>query len=178
MLPDLQETIAALDDWQTIVCCRGLVLLMDQKMAQDPCSARPPDLSVTDFNQWVQMGDGRVRSLVATLCDERLAVTAATGRRLMQLCLRWGFRNEVFTACRLVYAPVDHLGTLSPITIMAALATVMRWYPDRPAMDALLCAVRAATSGSSHRDERRYPWFPSNAVEQEQSRKKNEVRVD
>lgn len=38
MRPDLNETIASLDDWQTIICCRGLVLLMDQKMARDPRS--------------------------------------------------------------------------------------------------------------------------------------------
>lgn len=177
MLPDLQETIAALDDWQTIICCRGLVLRMDQKMAQDPCSARPPDLSVTDFNQWVQMCDGQVRSLVAALCDESLAVTTATGRRLMQLCRQWGFHNEVFTACRLVYAPVEHLGTLSPVTIVAALATVMRWHPDHTAMDALLRDARAASAGSSRQDERRYPWFQSTAVEQEQNRKKNGVPV-
>ena len=178
MLPDLQETIAALDDWQAIICCRGLVLLMDQKMAQDPGSARPPDLSVTDFNQWVQMGDGRVRSLVAALCDESLAITAATGRRLMQLCRRWGFRNEVFSACRLAYAPVDHLGTLSPVTIMAALATVMQWHPDHPSMDALLWDERAALADSSRRDERRYPWFQSTRVEQEENRKESTARVD
>jgi len=178
MLPELQETITALDDWQTIVCCRGLVLLMDQQMAQDPCSTRPPDLYVTDFNQWVQMGDEWVRSLVAALCDERLAITAATGRRLMQLCLRWGFRKEVFTACRLVYAPVDHLGTLSPVTIMAALATVMRWHPYHLSMDAVLSAERAVSTGSSHRDKWRYLWFQSTADEKEQSRKKSAVRVD
>jgi len=178
MLPDLQETIAALDDWQTIICCRGLVLLMDRKMAQAPCSARPPDLSVTDFNQWVQMCDGRVRSLVAALCDERLAVTAAIGRRLMQLCRQWGFRNEVFSVCRLVYAPVDHLGTLSPVTIVAALATVMQWHPDHPAMDALLRDERAALADSSRRDERRYPWFESTTVEHEENRKESAVRID
>lgn len=163
MLPDLRETIAVLDDWQTIVCCRGLVLLMDQKMAQNPCSARPPDLSVTDFNQWVQLGDQYVGSLVRALCDKRLAVTAATGRQLMQTCLRWGYRNEVHIACRLVYAPIDHLGTLSPVTIVAALAAVMRWHPDHPTMKALLqSARRPATSYGS---ERRFPWFqtPSKA---------------
>jgi hypothetical protein len=163
MRPDLKETIAALGDWQTIICCRGLVLLMDQKMARDPRSSRPPDLAVTDFNQWVQLGDGQVRSLVAALCDKRLAVTAATGRRLMQASLRWGWRNEVYTACRLVDAPVDHLGTLSPITIVAALATVMQWHPDHPTLEALLQPVRrpAAAPGS----ERRFAWFqtPSRA---------------
>ena len=163
MLPDLSETIATLDDWQSIICCRGLVLLMDQKMARDPRSARPPDLSVTDFNQWVQLGDAPVRSLVAALCDKRLAVTAATGRRLMQTCLRWGCRNEVYTVCRLVYAPLDYLGTLSPVTIVAALATVMQWHPDHPNLETLLrSSRRPATSPES---ERRFPWFqtPSRA---------------
>ena len=163
MRPDLNETIASLDDWQTIVCCRGLVLLMDQKMARDPRSARPPDLTVTDFNQWVQLGDGQVRSLVAALCGKRLAVTAATGRRLMRTCLRWGCHNEVHTACRLVYAPVDHLGTLAPVTIVAALTTVMQWHPDHPTLEALLRSARrpAASPGS----ERRFAWFqtPSKA---------------
>ena len=174
MLPDLRETIAALDDWQTIVCCRGLVLLMDQKMAQDPSSTRPSGLSVTDFNQWVQMGDKRVRSLVAALCDEGLAVTAATGRRLMHLCLSWGFRNDVFTACRLVYAPAHHLGTLSPVTIVAALAAVMQWHPNHATMNGL-CADHAS---STYRYERRYPWFQSNAARQKQDAAEKAVRVD
>ena len=145
MLPDLQETIAALDDWQTIICCRGLVLLMDQKMARDPRSARPPDLSVTDFNQWIQLGGQRVRSSGRALCERSLAVTAATGRRLMQTCLRWGWDNEIRTACRLAYAPAAHLGTLSPVTVVAALATVMLWHPTQPAMNTLLRTTSGPT---------------------------------
>jgi len=168
MLPDPIETIATLDDWQTIICCRGLVLLMDQKMARDPHSERPPDLSVTDFNQWVQMGDGWVQSLVAALCEEDLAVTAATGRRLMQTCLRWGCRNEVRIACHLVNAPVNDLGALSPVTVMAALATVMRWHPDHPAMEMLRHVPRGSATNSSRREERRFPWLQAPPDTQEQ----------
>jgi hypothetical protein len=159
MLPDPIETITRLDDWQTIICCRGLVLLMDQKMAREPGSARPADLSVTDFNQWVQMGDGWVQSLLGVLCEEDLAVTAATGRYLMQTCVRWGYRNEVRTACHLVNAPVNDLGTLSPVTIVTALVTVMRWHPDHPAMEALPPAQRISSAKAPPREKRRYPWF-------------------
>ena len=56
MLPDLHDSITALDDWQALICCRGLVVLMDRSMAADASSGRPPELTVTDFNQWVQLG--------------------------------------------------------------------------------------------------------------------------
>lgn len=167
MLPDLQETIAALDDWQTIICCRGLVLLMDQKMAQDPRSARPLDLSVTDFNQWIQLGGQRVRPLVVTLCERSLALTSATGRRLMQTCLRWGWDNEIRAACRLTYTPAGHLGTLSPVTVVAALATVMLWHPTQPAMNTLLRTTSGPNTTSISRQERRYPWFQPTTLEPE-----------
>lgn len=175
MLSDPIETIAKLDDWQTIICCRGLVLLMDQKMAQDPGSARPADLSVADFNQWVQMGDGWVQSLIVILCEEDLAVTAATGRYLMQTCVRWGYGNEVRTACLLVNAPVNDLGTLSPVTIVAALVTVMRWHPDHPAMEILPPANRTSSAKAPPREKRRYPWFEPLSVERKEDEMANTV---
>ena len=171
MLPDPIETIAKLDDWQTIICCRGLVLMMDQQMARNPGSKRPDDLAVTDFNQWVQMGDGWVQSLLVVLCEEDLAVTAATGRHLMQTCLRWGYRNEVRTACHLVNAPVSDLGTLSPVTIMAALVTIMRWHPDHPAKEILPPAIRTSSAKEPPGEKRRYPWFDPLPAE----RKEDEV---
>ena len=47
MQADLRETITALSDRETIICCRGLVVLMDSHMARDPRSGRPPELTVT-----------------------------------------------------------------------------------------------------------------------------------
>jgi hypothetical protein len=178
MLSDLKKSIALLDDWQTLICCRGLVLLIDRQMALNPQSGRPTGLSVTDFNQWVQLGGRPAWSLVSALCDKRLAVTAATGRQLLQSALDWGFHREVHAACRLAYAPVDHLGTLAPVTVMAALATVLRWHPSQPSMDALLCPPPANRAASPSFVERRFPWFQSSAVAQENAKTENEGVTD
>ena len=75
MRPRLEETINDLDDWQTFICCRGLVVLLDLAMTRDPRSGRPQDLTVTDFNQWVRMGSRPVRALAAALCDGESALT-------------------------------------------------------------------------------------------------------
>lgn len=178
MLSDLKKSIAMLDDWQTLMCCRGLVLLIDRQMALNPRSGRPKDLSVTDFNQWVQLGGRPAWSLVATLCDKRLAATAATGRQLLQGALHCGFHREVHAACRLAYAPVDHLGSLAPVTIMAALATVLRWHPSQPSMDALLCPPPANRPASPSATERRFSWFRSTADAQENAQTEIEGVTD
>ena len=160
MPPHLEETIAGLDDWQTLVCCRGLVVLVDLRMTRDACSGRPHNWTVTDFNQWVRAGGRPVRSLVAALCDGETALTAAAGRRLMQACLARGYETEVGAACRLADSPVDHLGTLSPVTIVAALAAVMLWHPSRPTLkDLLQPPGRRAQQATP--PERRFPWFQS-----------------
>ena len=159
MLSNLRETIATLNDWQTIVCCRGLVVLLDSQKARESDSGRPTDLAITDFNQWVRLGGRPVSAFVAALCERRLAVTAAAGRRLMQRCLQWGYRRQIQAACGLVFAPVDTLGTLSPITIVASLATVMLWHPDHPSLAALLLAEGESLPGSPSRPGRHYPWF-------------------
>ena len=160
MPPPLEETIAGLDDWQTLVCCRGLVVLVDLRMARDARSGRPQGWTVTDFNQWVRSGGRPVGSLVAALCDGETALTAAAGRRLMQACLARGYEAEVGAACRLAESPVAHLGTLSPVTIVAALAAVMLWDPSRPTLKDLLqppCRAARRTSPTT----RRFPWFQS-----------------
>jgi len=149
MRPELRDTINALDDRETIICCRGLVVLMDHRMRCDPRSARPPDLIVTDFHQWVRRGGPPVRALVGAMCGGHSGLTAAVGRRLMQTCLAWGAEDAVGAACRLVYAPVDCLGTLSPETVVAALAAVMLWHPAGPSLKTLLQPTAA----------RRFPWL-------------------
>lgn len=159
MFPSLHKQIASLDDWQTIVCCRLLVLLLDEVKAREPDSGRPPTLTVTDFNQWVQMGGPQVRSLVAALCDRRLAITAAAGRRLMQACLQWGYDDQVLAACRLAHAPVASLGMLSPVTILASLAAVMLWHPERPTLATLLRPERINRLSASAGEKRHYPWL-------------------
>ncbi len=149
MQADLRETITALSDRETIICCRGLVVLMDGHMARDPRSGRSPELTVTDFHQWVGLGGRPVRALVGALCKGQCALTAAVGRRLMQTCLAWGRKDEVAAACRLIYGPVDHLGTLAPETVVAALAAVMLWHPARPTLQTLLQPAAV----------RRFPWL-------------------
>lgn len=149
MRPDLHDTINTLDDRETIICCRGLVVLMDHRMRCDPRSGRPRDLIVTDFHQWVRRGGPPVRALVGALCEGRPALAAEVGRRLMQTCLAWGAEDGVGAACRLVYAPVDSLGTLSPETVVAALAAVMLWHPARPSLETLLRPAPV----------RRFPWL-------------------
>lgn len=178
MLSDLKKSIAKLDDWQTIICCRGLVLLIDRQMALNPRSGRPAGLSVTDFKQWVQLGGRPAWSLVSTLCDKRLAATAATGRQLLHSALDWGFHHEVHAACRLAYAPVDHLGTLAPVTIMAALLTVLRWHPAHPSVDTLLRPQPTNWPDSPFPEERRYPWFQSTAAEREKNTTEKESVTD
>jgi hypothetical protein len=116
--------------------------------------------------------------LVTFLCDRRLAVTAATGRQLLQSALDWGFHREVHAACRLIYAPVDNLGTLAPVTVMAALATVLRWHPSQPSMDALLGPPPANRAASPSSTERRFPWFQSTTATQEKARAKKESVTD
>ena len=149
MYPDLRETIAALEDRQTIICCRALVILMDRHMARDTRSKRTPDLSVSDFHQWVGSGGRPVKALAETLRRANSTLTAAVGRRLMLTCLEWGCEDEVRSACCLIHASVDQLGALAPETIMAALAAVMLWHKARPTLKALL--QPAAT--------RRFPWL-------------------
>jgi hypothetical protein len=167
MLPDLCDIIAGLDDRHVPICGRGLVILMDRYMTRDPRSTRPSDLTVTDFHQWVKIGGPPVTSLVQALCDGRAALTAAAGRRLMQTCLAWGCENEVRAACCLAHAPVDRLGTLAPVTIVAALAAVMLWHPARPALRDLLQPVHRR-SVSPPTAGRRYPWLqaPNQAIPQ------------
>jgi hypothetical protein len=160
MLPDLRKTIACLNDWQTIACCRVLVVLLDEMKAREPNSGRPAGLTITDFNQWVQIGGSAVQPLVRVLCGRGLAITAAAGRRLMQTCLRWGYKDQVLAACRLAHAPVDSLGMLSPVTIVASLATVMLWGQDRPNVAALLQPEPTGRQG-----KRRYAWFQAPPVE-------------
>ena len=178
MLSELKKSIAMLDDYQTLICCRGLVLLIDRQMALNPRSGRPTGLLVTDFNQWVQLGGRPAWSLVSTLCDKPLAAIAATGRQLLQSALDWGFHREVHAACRLAFAPVDHLGSLAPVTIMAALATVLRWHPSQPSMDALLSPPPANGTASPSSTERRFPWFQSTTDTQANARTKKERVTD
>ena len=149
MPPDLCETVTALDDQETIICCRGLVVLMDRRMRRDPRSRRPPDLTVTDFHQWVCLGGRPIRALVGALCGGQPALTSAVGRKLMQTCLAWGCEDEVCAACRLIYGPVDYLGTLAAETIVSALAAVMLWHPAAPTLKALLHPSPA----------RHFPWL-------------------
>ena len=149
MPPSLCETITTLDDRETIICCRALVVLMDAHMTRDPRSGRPADLTVTDFHQWVCLGGRPVSALVDALCRGNPTLTAAVGRRLMQTCLTWGCDNEVRAVCRLAYAPVDCLGSLAPETIVSALAAVMLWHPAAPTLKALLHSPAA----------RRFPWL-------------------
>jgi hypothetical protein len=138
MQPNLRDTIAALDERQTIICCRGLVILMDRYMACHPRSRRPRDVTVTDFHQWIRMGGRPVKALAKSLREEKPAITAAVGRRLMGTCLLWGCQDAVRSACRLIYAPVNALGKLAPETVVAALAAIMLWHPTGPTLNALL----------------------------------------
>lgn len=172
MLPEFPETIAALDESQVILCCRALVLLLDRRMAADPASHRPKDFYVLDFNQWVERGGSRTIKLAAALSRGRLCDAAAMGRSLMFACRRAGFANEVRSACRLVMMPVDHLGTLSPAVIVAALATVLTWHPGCPGLAPLLQPSRRQ-SPPPPEGERRYPWFqaPPKTIEQHHSEK-------
>ena len=149
MQADLRETITALDDWETIICCRGLVVLMDDHMARDPQSGRPPETTVTDFHQWVGLGGRPVRALLGALCKGNPALTATVGRRLMLTCLAWKCRDEMGAACRLIYGPVDDIGTLAPETVVGALAAVMLWHPARPTLQTLLQPAAV----------RRFPWL-------------------
>lgn len=164
MRPDLRDTITALDDRETIICCRGLVLLMDHRMRCDPRSARPPDLIVTDFHQWVRRGGPPVRALVGAMCGVHSGLTAAVGRRLMRTCLAWGDADAVAAACRLVYAPVDCLGTLSPETVVAALAAVMLWHPARPSLKTLLRPSAAQCFRWLHAPQGEDPSPPASAA--------------
>jgi hypothetical protein len=116
--------------------------------------------------------------LAATLCDKPLADAAATGRQFLQGALRLGLHREVHAACRLAYAPVDHLGSLAPVTIMAALATVLRWHPSQPSMDALLSPPPANDTASPSSTERRFPWFQSTTVAQANARTKKKGVTD
>jgi hypothetical protein len=156
MRPPLEKTIAVLDDWQTFVCCRALVLLMDRKMAANPHSRRPPNLTVMDFHQWVRIGGHGVRTLVAALCERRLALTAIVGRQLMQACCRLGYADEVRSACQLANTTSGHLGTLSPVTIVAALAAILEWHPGCPPLKQLL-----QVTPSQRASRRRFPWLHS-----------------
>jgi len=167
MLPELPETIAALDDGQVIICCRALVLLLDRRLAADPASHRPKDFYVSDFSQWVERGGDGTRALVTKLSQGRLADAALIGRGLMFACRRAGFANEVRNACRLVMMPVDHLGNLSPGIVVAALATVLSWHPGCPDLAPLLQPSRRQSTRPPE-GRRRYPWFqaPPRPIEQ------------
>ena len=171
MPPRLYETITTLDDRETIICCRALVVLMDEHMARDPRSGRPSDLTVTDFHQWVGLGGRPVSTFVGALCRGNPTLTAAVGRRLIQACLSWGCDDEVRTVVRLAYAPVDCLGSLAPETIVAALTAVMLWHPSAPTLKALLHSPAV----------RRFPWLrrqePVLASEKEPAGKGRRAKV-
>ena len=162
MQPNLRDTIAALDDRQTIISCRGLAILMDCYMACLPRSGRPRDVTVTDFHQWIRMGGRPVNALAKSLRKEKPGLTAAVGRRLMETCLVWGCQDAVRSACRLIYAPVNSLGKLAPETVVAALAAIMLWHPTGPTLNALLQPAPM----------RRSPW--RQAAEQMATRQKSD----
>lgn len=157
MPADLRHTIAALDERQTLIGCRLLTLMMDRRMARDPRSGRPTDLVIVNFDQWVRLGGAPVGTLVQAIDGGDTLVIAAIGRRLMQTCRRWGYHDEVRAACRLAYAPVNHLGKLSAVAIVAALAGVMLWHPDRPTIKTLLDNARP--QAAPDQPGCRYPWF-------------------
>jgi hypothetical protein len=173
MLPELPETVAALDDGQVILCCRALVLLLDRRMAADPASHRPQDLQVSDFHQWVAMGGDGARSLAARLSRASLAEAAAVGRRLMLACRQAAFHQEVRSACRLVMMPVDDLGALSPAIVVAALATVLSWSPACPDREAPRQPFRRRSDPPPEAG-RRYPWFHASPESARQCRLEEE----
>lgn len=127
---------------------------------------------MSDFNQWVELGDDSTRTLAAKLSRGRLADAAAIGRGLMFVCRRTGFANDVRSACRLVMMPVDHPGTLSPGVVVAALATVLSWHPGCPDLAPLLQPPRRQSTLPPE-GGRRYPWFqaPPKTIEQHHSEK-------
>jgi hypothetical protein len=47
------------------------------------------------------------------------------------------------------------------------MATVLRWHPSQPSMDALLGPPPANRAASPSSLERRFPWFRSTTVAQE-----------
>lgn len=127
---DILDRIESLPNWQVFLCCRTLVLVLDQQLTTQKSSLRPKDLVITDFGQFPRHGRIEIQRWCRALTAARRPVLARLGRFLMAMCLNRGCRTAVISACSSAQAPVAHLGDLQPAQIMAALGVVMSWMPN------------------------------------------------
>lgn len=129
---DIQDRIDSLPNWQVFLCCRTMVVLLDEQLASQKASLRPKDLVITDFGQFPQYADADIQHWCRSLASARRPVLARLGRFLMSMCLNRGCTQTVISACATAQAPVAHLGDLQPAQIVAALGVLMSWMPNGP----------------------------------------------
>lgn len=127
---DLLDRIDSLPNWQVFLCCRTLIVLLDNQLAAQQTSLRPRSLVVTNFDQFPRHASIEIQRWCRSLASARRPVLARLGRFLMTMCLNRGYIQTVIDACGTAQAPVAHLGDLQPAQILAALGVVMSWMPN------------------------------------------------
>lgn len=127
---DILDRIDCLPNWQVFLCCRTLVILLDNQLIAEKTSLRPRNLNVTDFSEFPRFGSIEIQRWSRSLGTARRPVLARLGRFLMIMCLNRGYLPAVVSACGTAQAPVTHLGELQPAQIVAALGVVMSWMPN------------------------------------------------
>lgn len=122
--------IEDLSPQQVFLGCRLLVLALDRRLARIPASLRPQGLVISEFEKYIPRGGTRIVRWAERLITCPYARLTQIGRRLMTLCLKRGFGDEVRDACALVKVPFQRLEGLPPWQIVGALAAVLTWAPQ------------------------------------------------
>jgi hypothetical protein len=129
MTPEVQKTIAALNDQDALVAARALMTLLDLKLAHEPGATRPPHVNPANLDQVVASGGASAEGVQAALTTAGTAEAAAAARGLLLASAQMGYAPEVLQACQAARVHVRDLGLLSGPVIVAALAAVVAWVP-------------------------------------------------
>jgi hypothetical protein len=124
---EILDRIDSLPNWQVFLCCRTLVLLLDNELSNAKTSLRPGELVIADFKHFPRHGSIEIQRWCRSLTAVRRPALARMGRFLMSMCLNRGHSRAVTNACATAQAPVANLGDLQPAQILAALGVVMSW---------------------------------------------------
>jgi hypothetical protein len=115
---------------QVFLACRLIVLALDRRLARMPSSLRPQGLLINEFEKYIPRGGTRIVRWAERLMTFPRTRLTQVGRRLMILCVKRGFGDEVRDACALIKVPFQRLEGLPRWQIVGALAAVLTWTPQ------------------------------------------------
>jgi hypothetical protein len=130
MSANLKNQIAALNDRDVMIACRSLVVLLDQRLKNDPNSSRPKNVNPAALDDVVN-ASGPAAELKDVFTKVGDAEAAAAARGLLMMCVDLGYEDEVEKARGAAGVHVRDLGILSGPLLVAALAAMVAWVPVR-----------------------------------------------